>query len=67
MSGQKITEVAGVRVRLDHTDDLYTTLRPGDEGTVRFIDSTGTIHVRWDDGSTLGLIAAAGDHWTVLP
>jgi len=25
-------------------------------GTIQFVDDMGTIHVKWDNGSTLGLI-----------
>ncbi len=55
----------GDRVRLIRcTDD--PRLEPGAEGEVRSIDSLGTIHVRWDDGGSLGLVAEAGDRWQVL-
>lgn len=57
----------GRRVRLDRCDDPYTDLRPGALGTVTFVDDWGTLHVDWDSGSTLGLVAEAGDRWTVLP
>jgi len=46
----------GERVRLISTTDPYTDLKPGALGTVAFIDSMGTVHVNWDDGSNLGLI-----------
>lgn len=46
----------GARIRLITTSDPYTTLTPGDEGTVELIDDAGTIHVTWDCGSQLGLI-----------
>lgn len=46
----------GTRVELIHTDDTYTRLRPGDQGTVRHVDDTGTLHVAWDSGSSLGVI-----------
>jgi hypothetical protein len=46
----------GDRVRLIHCADQYTRLTPGEEGTVRLIDSIGTVHVNWDSGSTLGLV-----------
>jgi len=54
------------RVRLVFTDDAYTTIRPGDEGVVRFIDDIGTVFVDWDNGSTLGLVESAGDRFDVL-
>jgi Domain of unknown function (DUF4314) len=27
------------------------------DGTVEFVDSMGTVHVRWDNQATLGLVA----------
>jgi hypothetical protein len=50
------------RVRLIRTSDEHTRLRPGAEGTVSLVDGTGTVHVRWDDGSRLGLIPGE-DQW----
>lgn len=46
----------GTRVELVKMDDPYTKLVPGDKGTVTKIDDTGTIHVNWDKGSSLGII-----------
>jgi hypothetical protein len=37
-------------------NDPYSTLKPGDKGTVDFIDDTGTIFCNWDSGSTLGIV-----------
>ena len=51
---EKYTE--GTRVELIHMDDPFNTkLVPGCKGTVRFVDDMGTIHVRWDCGSSLGV------------
>ena len=48
---------AGIRVELVHMDDLYNTkLFPGARGTVVSVDDIGTVHVRWDCGSTLGVV-----------
>jgi len=58
-----VSENVGRRVQLEHTDDEYTDLVPGDRGTVRFVDDLGTVHVEWDTGSTLGLIPGV-DRWT---
>lgn len=33
---------SGTRVELVRMDDPYTRLKPGDQGTVSFIDDTGT-------------------------
>lgn len=58
-------ERVGDRVRLIWVNDTWTRIPKGTEGTVRFIDDFGTIHVRWDDGSALGLIPGE-DRWEHL-
>jgi hypothetical protein len=55
----------GDRIRLIHTADPHTRLMRGDEGTVTSIDSLGTVHVKWDKGSSLGLIPRE-DSWEVI-
>ena len=47
---------AGTRVELVNMDDPYTSLTTGDKGTVRCVDDMGTIHIRWDCGSSLGAV-----------
>ncbi len=47
---------AGTRVQLISMNDLYTKLKPGDQGTVEFVDDTGTVFVKWDCGSSLGIV-----------
>ena len=55
-----------MRVRLIRTADPHTRLVPGAVGTViETDDEAGTLHVLWQDGSTLGLIPGE-DEWTVL-
>ena len=46
----------GTRVKLIRMDDPYSRLKPGDEGSVIGVDDIGTIHVNWDNGSTLGVV-----------
>lgn len=46
----------GCRVELVSMDDPYSRLKPGDRGTVSFVDDTGTVFVRWDNGSELGIL-----------
>ena len=46
---------AGTRIELISMNDPYTKLIPGDRGTVEFVDAIGTIQVRWDCGSGLGV------------
>jgi hypothetical protein len=52
-------------VELVSTSDEYTDLKPGDQGTVESEDATGTLHIRWDSGSRLGLIPGE-DHFRFL-
>lgn len=49
------------RIQLIKTDDQYTNLTPGSFGIVDYVDSTGTIFVKWEDGSSLGLIPGIDD------
>ena len=46
----------GTRVELVIMTDPYSTLKPGDQGTVDFVDDTATVFVLWDNGSTLGVV-----------
>lgn len=50
------TTLVGKRIALIHTSDPYTTLKPGSEGVVTFIDDIGTVFADWDDGSGLGMV-----------
>jgi hypothetical protein len=56
----------GRRVRLVRTNDIHTRLVSGAEGTVAFVDDLGTVHVKWDDGSSLGMVAEAGDVFDLI-
>ena len=51
-----IENLKGKRVELLSTNDPYTTLKPGDRGTIEFVDDLGTVHISWDNGSKLGLV-----------
>lgn len=53
-----IRDAAGEVVTIDDN----VTVPPGTEGTVQSTDDTGTVHVEWDNGSRLGLIAGR-DEW----
>lgn len=47
---------AGARVKLLNMNDPYNTkLKAGEQGTVVAVDDMGTIHVKWDCGSNLGV------------
>ena len=56
-------DVVGSRIRLRYTNDMYTNLKPGDEGIVTFVDDTGTMFVDWDSGSRLGINPEFGDRY----
>lgn len=45
----------GTRVWLVSMDDIQAP-PVGTEGTVFSVDDMGTVHVRWDNGSTLGAV-----------
>ena len=45
----------GARVRLLYMEDLQAP-PVGCLGTVRLVDDIGTIHVSWDNGSSLGVV-----------
>lgn len=46
----------GTQVKLIRMDDPYLRLEPSEEGNVIGVDDIGTIHVKWDNGSTLGVV-----------
>ena len=56
----------GMRVRLVSMVDDPNPVAPGTEGTISLVDGMGVIHVKWDDGRTLGLIPGV-DHYQLSP
>lgn len=57
----------GDRIKLMHTDDVYTKLQRGSLGTITRVDHKhATIHVKWDDGSTLSLLLDQGDDFDLV-
>lgn len=52
----KLQFAPGTCVELIRMNDPYTNLKPGDKGTVKFVDDIGTIHISWDRGSSLGVV-----------
>lgn len=47
---------AGSRVELVSMNDPYRDMPAGTRGTVTAVDDTGTIHVHWDNGCSLGVV-----------
>lgn len=47
---------AGTRVELVYMNDPYRPMPEGLQGTVVCVDDTATIHVNWDNGSSLGVV-----------
>ena len=45
----------GTRIELLSMSDPYAPVPAGTRGTVKFVDDIGTIHVKWDNGSNLGV------------
>ena len=50
----------GTRIRLGNMNDAHA-VPEGTLGTVQFVDDLGTVHVAWDNGSSLGLIVGEDD------
>jgi signal recognition particle receptor subunit beta len=46
----------GTRIECISMDDPYSPIERGTKGTVVAVDDIGTIHMKWDNGRTLGLV-----------
>ena len=62
----KKKELIGKRVRFLRSSDPFTKLQHGDEGVVTTVDDFGTVHIKWDNGSTLGMITEEGDRFQLV-
>lgn len=66
ISSEEVTQMrksfVGKKIELVSTTDPYTEIKPGDQGIVKHIDDIGTILVKWDNGSTLGLIPGEDEY-----
>ena len=51
---------AGTIIELIDIQDEWINLRPGDIGTVQYLDDAGQIQMRWRRGSRLDLIPGVG-------
>ena len=57
--------LTGKRIKCVFMNDEYP-VESGTEGTVTSVDDIGTIHVKWDNGRTLGLCRDDGDQYELL-
>jgi hypothetical protein len=57
---------AGTRIELFHMDDPYGPIDLGRQGTVDSVDDAGTLHMRWDNGRTIGIVPGE-DQFKVIP
>lgn len=51
----------GCKVELVRMNDPYREMPPGLKGTVKFVDDVGTVHISWENGSSLGACLDDGD------
>lgn len=56
----------GTRIRLNSMEDPYAPIAPCTEGVVDFVDDIGTIHMKWNNGRSLGIVPGE-DSFSVLP
>ena len=57
----KKTYPPGTRIKLIEMDDPYAPVPSGTRGTVTFVDDAGTVHMKWDNGRTLGIVPNVDD------
>ena len=50
----------GTRIELISMKDPYASVLAGTRGTVKFVDSMGTIFPEWDNGRSLGVVPRRG-------
>ena len=52
----------GTRIELISMKDPYAPVPAGTRGTVKFVDSMGTIFPEWDNGRSLGVVPSESSH-----
>jgi len=59
-------DLKGKKIKLIRCNDPYSKMPYGLTGTVRMVDAMGTVHVNWDNGSSLGLCPDDGDDFEII-
>jgi|LakMenEpi03Aug12_release.lakeMendotaPanAssembly.Ray.scaffolds.fasta_scaffold15351_10 hypothetical protein len=52
----------GMRIKIISMYDDPNPVQSGTEGTIKFIDGMGNIHVKWDNGRVLGVIPGVDEY-----
>lgn len=55
----------GTRIKLLCMNDPYHPVPSGMRGTVEFVDDAGTLHMKWDNGRSLGVVYGEDDFRTL--
>ena len=55
----------GTRIQIHEMKDDYRPVPRGTYGTVKSVDDAGTIHMSWDNGQGLGIVAGEDDFTVV--
>ncbi|WP_279139367.1 DUF4314 domain-containing protein [Faecalicoccus pleomorphus] len=55
----------GTKIQCIKMDDPYHAVALGSIGTVDYVDDAGTIHISWENGSSLELIPGE-DHFKII-
>lgn len=46
----------GTRIEMIHMEEQLSPVESGMKGTVQIVDDVGTLHMKWDNGRTIGII-----------
>lgn len=52
----KLQYPVGTRLELLSMSDPYSPVPPGTQGEVTSVDDMGTLHMKWDNGRSLGVV-----------
>ena len=62
----KAKYIVGTKIELIKMDDSQAPL-PGTKGIIENIDDIGTLHIRWENGSSLGLVVGVDEFKVICP